>query len=148
MKKVLSIIVCLAFALALTAQPKDGQRFDPKKFEAEMEQFITCRAGLTPTEASRFFPLFREMQAKQRSYFNEMRLYRHANPDDEEACRNAVAHMDEIDIKIKQLQRDYHQKFMSVMPAGKVLAVIKAEDAFHRQAFRRAAKHRPQDKKN
>ena len=41
-------------------------RFNPERFEAEMEQFIVVQAGLSPTESAVFFPLYKEMQDKQR----------------------------------------------------------------------------------
>lgn len=141
MKKIVNIALLLLFTLGLGAQPEGPRKFDPKKFEADLEQFITTEAGLSPVEASRFFPLYREMQQKQRVYWDEMRRYRHVNPEDENACRKAVKRMDEIDIQIKLLQQEYHLKFMNVIPANKVLRVIKAEDKFHRQAFKKAAMH-------
>ena len=36
------------------------------------------------------------------------------------------------------IQQEYHLKFMNVLPANKVLRVIKAECRFHRQALKRA----------
>lgn len=72
--------------------------------------------------------------------FDEMRRYRHINPKDNEACEAAIRRQDEIDIQLKQLQQEYHARFMTVLPAYKVLSVIKAEEKFHRQAFRRMHK--------
>ena len=47
--------------------------------------------------------------------------------------------MDKNDIEIKQLQQVYHAKFLTFLPAGKVMRVIKAENKFHRMAFKRMA---------
>ena len=41
---------------------------------------------------------------------------------------------------MKKLQQDYHNKFMKVLPASKVFRIIQAEENFHRQMFKRAAK--------
>jgi hypothetical protein len=121
---------------------QDRPPFDPKKFDAEMEQFISQEACLTPQEAAAFFPLFNEMQQKQRLLFNKMKLYRHIDTNDNRACREAIKEQDEIDIQIKKIQQQYHQKFMKVLSPGKVMRVIKAEDRFHRRAFMHAVKQR------
>ena len=39
---------------------------------------------------------------------------------------------------MKQLQQEYHNRFMYILPASKVLKIIKAEEKFHRRAFKRA----------
>lgn len=139
MKKTIAILLMLVLTLGLNAQNRRHPHFDPEKFEADMEQFITQRAALTPMEASRFFPLFREMQRKQRDCFHEMRIYRHLDTSDDNMCAEAIKKMDKIDIQIKKIQQEYHLKFMKVLPAGKVMEIIRAEDKFHRQAFKKAA---------
>lgn len=102
-----------------------------------MEQFIVTEAGLSPQEAAAFFPVYKEMQGKQRMLFNKMRRYRHIDTRDNAASLEAIKNMDSIDLQIKKLQQKYHLKFCDVLPAGKVLLVIKAEEKFHRQAFKK-----------
>ena len=43
---------------------------------------------------------------------------------------------------MKKIQQEYHLKFCKVLSPGKVLAVIKAEEKFHRQAFKRMARRK------
>ena len=62
MKKLTLLLLALVVVIGAYAQ---GQKFDPEKFDAEQQQFITKAANLTEQEAARFFPLFREMQKKQ-----------------------------------------------------------------------------------
>ncbi|MFQ9809366.1 MAG: hypothetical protein ACLRYB_07070 [Segatella copri] len=52
----------------------------------------------------------------------------------------AIRRKDELDIQLKQLQQEYHSRFMTILPPNKVFSVIKAEERFHRQAFRRMKK--------
>lgn len=134
MRNLLFVIILLTSTISLKAG--DPELFNPKRFEVEMEQYITVEAGLTPVEASKFFPLFREMQGKQRMLFEEMNQYRHIDTRDDKASLNAIKKMDDIDIQIKKLQQQYHLKFCKIMPAGKVLKVLQADEKFHRQAFR------------
>lgn len=135
MRRVVIAIVLMFGILHVSAQgPK---KFDPKRFDAEMQQFITVEAGLTPLEASKFFPLFKEMQEKQRLLFEEMNQYRHIDTSDNKASLRAIKQMDEIDIQMKKLQQQYHLKFCKVLPPGKVLQVLQADEKFHRQTFRK-----------
>ncbi len=137
---IMSVLVMTMMGLTCHAENSQGQRppFDPKRFEAELEQYITIHASLTPQEASKFFPVYRQMMKKMRSCFDEMRRYHFVNPADENGCAEAIRRQDELDIEMKQLQQEYHNRFMYILPASKVLKIIKAEEKFHRQAFKRA----------
>lgn len=136
---VVSVLVMTMMGLTCHAENSQGQRppFDPKRFEAELEQYITTHASLTPQEASKFFPVYRQMMKKQRALFDEMRRLRMINPKDNEACEEAIRKQDELDIQIKQLQQEYHGRFLMMLPANKVLSIIKAEEKFHRQIFKK-----------
>ncbi|BCS84196.1 hypothetical protein prwr041_00890 [Prevotella herbatica] len=124
---------------AMADTPENSRpKFDPERFEASLEQFITTKAGLTPQEAERFFPVYREMQSKIRAYFNEMRRLRHTDINDNVMSEKAIRRIDSIDIEIKKIQQKYHNSFFKILPAGKVLEILKAEDKFHRQAFKEA----------
>ncbi len=54
----------------------------------------------------------------------------------------AIKECDKIDLEMKKIQQAYHLKFCKVLSPGKVLAVIKAEEKFHRQAFRKMARRK------
>ena len=133
---VLMILMLCTFGVA-NGQHKKRPPFDPAKFEADLEQFITVNACLSPSQAASFFPVYRQMMKKQRALFDEMRRLRMINPKDNEACEEAIRKQDELDIQIKQLQQEYHGRFLTMLPANKVLAIIKAEEKFHRQIFRK-----------
>lgn len=73
--KMRRFIICLFFILAFNisdAQNKN-RHFTPERFQAELEQYITRKAGLSPKEASEFFPLYSEMLRKQRSIHDELK---------------------------------------------------------------------------
>ena len=118
----------------LTAQ--ENRKFSPEKFQAEMEQFITKEANLTPEEAAKFFPLFREMQQKQRAIFEKVRKEGFVKPVDDASCRKLVERRDANELEQKKIQQLYHQKFFSVISPSKVFDVLIAEERFHRRAFR------------
>lgn len=137
------IILLLLCSINMSAQPKvkPGKGgFNPDRFQADMEQYITTHAALTPREAANFFPLYRQMTKKMRMLFDEMRRWHMVPPTDNDKCAEAIRRQDEIDIQLKQLQQEYHAKFMIVLPPKKVLEVIKAEEQFHREAFKKMHK--------
>lgn len=132
----LMILMFCTFGVA-NGQHRKRPPFNPAKFEADLEQFITVNACLSPSQAASFFPVYRQMMKKQRALFDEMRRLRMINPKDNEACEEAIRKQDELDIQIKQLQQEYHGRFLMMLPANKVLSIIKAEEKFHRQIFKK-----------
>ena len=133
---VLMILMLCTFGVA-NGQHRKRPPFNPAKFEADLEQFITVNACLSPSQAASFFPVYRQMMKKQRALFDEMRRLRMINPKNNEACEEAIRKQDELDIQIKQLQQEYHGRFLMMLPANKVLSIIKAEEKFHRQIFKK-----------
>lgn len=141
----LFVVALLVVVNIFAAQAQDAKKrpaFDPAKFQADLEQFITSNAALKPEEAAKFFPVYEQMMKKMRMLFDEMRRYHHVNPKDEEACADAIRKQDEIDIEMKHLQQEYHQRFMLILPASKVMSIIRAEEKFHRQTFERFRKNK------
>ena len=129
------LLTGVSVCLADEPQNTTPQKFSPEKFQAEMEQFITQEAGLTAEEAARFFPIYREMQQKQRAVFAKMREEGRVKPTDDASCKKLVQKRDEVELEQKKIQQTYHNKFFTVLSASKVFDVLRAEDRFHRRAF-------------
>ena len=130
-------LLLLIFVLTLGAYAQGQvQQFDPAKFDAEQQQFITKAANLTEQEAARFFPLFREMQKKQRAIYERQRKLGFVKPADEKGCAQSIREHDQIDLELKQIQQTYHNKFLRVIPASKLYDVLQAEDRFFRMKLR------------
>ncbi len=142
MKRTIFIILCTFCALTLSAQHMPW-RFSPEKFQQDMEQYIVREARLTPQEASKFLPIFAEMHQKQRAVYKRQRDLWKRNLNDDATCREVVKQNDALDLELKKLQQQYHEKFLNVIPARKVLDVIHAENRFHRDQLKKWGKHRP-----
>ncbi|MBR4898414.1 MAG: hypothetical protein IKZ48_06480 [Prevotella sp.] len=138
MKKILTIFLVLMVSVAVSAQ--EQPRFSPEKFDAELQQFIVQEAHLTPQESARFFPVYKEMQRKQRAIYERMRQLGKIKPQDEAGCQKAIQDRDNIDVELKRIQQTYHNKFLDILPASKVYDVIQAEDRFHRRMLKRWSK--------
>ena len=145
MKKLL-VFAVLMLMVVLGASAEEQQKFSPEKFQADLEQYITTEAGLTNEEAAKFFPLYREMQQKQRVVYNKIHeLFK--LPHDEASCKRAIQRRDQLEIELKQIAQTYHNKFLRVLPASKVIGTIIAEDKFHRRAFRKFGQQRNRETK-
>lgn len=135
MKRMVWLFAFCAFALQMFAQGE--HRFDPDRFQADLEQYITTYAGLSPQDAAAFFPIYRDLRRKQRALFGQMKRYKHVDVNDEKACEEAITQRDKLEIDMKRLQQAYHERFMQILPASSVFRIIKAEDKFHRQYFKK-----------
>ena len=134
-KKLIYLLISLMFTLNIGAQ--NQQKFSPEKFDAELHEFITSQAKLTPQEATKFFLIYKEMQGKQRAIYEKQRILGMQRPHDESSCLKAIRERDAIDLELKRIQQCYHEKFLEIMPASKLYEVLQAEDRFHRRMLRR-----------
>ena len=75
MKRLTTILFCLVMAISVSAQ--EQRKFSPEKFQADLEAYITREAHFDQQEAAKYFPLLREMQAKQRAIY--ARMYKKRN---------------------------------------------------------------------
>lgn len=138
MRKILLTLIVFGAAVFASAQDKNRSKFSPERFRADLEQFITKDACLTPTEASKFFPLYDEMGKKQRVIFDRMRQLGKNKPADEAGCRDVIKQRDQMDVELKKIQQTYHEKFLKVLPASKLFDVIRAEERFHRRMLKKS----------
>lgn len=133
MKKCVVILWCLLVSLVMSAQDK---KFSPEKFEAELEQYITREANLDQQEAAKFFPLFKEMHQKQRPIYARMRKASKEKPADEKTAAETVRLCDKLNIELKQIEQQYHDRMLKELPAQKVYHAINAENSFHRKMMK------------
>ena len=82
MKKYTVILCCLLMTLLVSAQ--DQKKFSPEKFQADLEDFIAKEAHFDQQDRAKYFPLMRELQAKQRGIYARMRQT--AKPADDAKC--------------------------------------------------------------
>lgn len=136
MRNYILVILLLAVSLSASAQDKK-HKFNPKKFQADLEAYIVKEAELSQQESAKFLPVYREMLTKQHQLHKQQRAYRHLKDADEKAYRKAVEGNDEVDVKLKEIQKQYHAKFLNILPAKKVYKIIRLEERFHRQALSR-----------
>ena len=106
MKNIILIVLLLWSGVGVWAQDKltDEKR---KEFDAQKVAFFTQELDLSPAEAAVFWPLYNEMQKKNRV----------------------------IEARLHEVKKEYYQKMIQVVPASKIWKLSDAERKFHRQLF-------------
>lgn len=132
--------ILMALLLTAASLPAMAQKFDPQRFEAERAAYMTREVQLNPQDSVAFFTLFYEMQDKKRALHHQMKQIPKEQPSTEDSCRVAISGWDDIDLRMKAVEQDYHQRMMDVLKPSQVFRLLKAEADFCRQTFRRAAK--------
>ena len=146
MKKILTLILTLFIITSVSGQDEEIEKIDQEKIDkqdlkaqekikAARIAFITERLGLTPEEAEKFWPVYREFSLKRqdlRQQFKEQRK----NPDPNKTTEQNEKDALELGLKLKQqeldLEKEYSGKLLKAVPAQKVMALRKAEDDFRR----------------
>ena len=149
MKRVLfAMAITLLATTASVAQKRnfpEGQKppFSPEEFQAKQRVFIAEKAELTPEEADAFFPLFFELQKKkfeiEHSIRKEIRKPR-GEKLTEEQCRELVYKKADTKIEISKLEREYIDKYLTVINACKLNKIQHAEVAFQRHLMKEMTK--------
>ncbi len=132
----LTIVLMLCLATGVMAQKKC---FDHDKYKADLLEYVKKEAALNAEELSAFQPVFDEWLTKKRALFSARKQLRKSQPDNDEECRQTIVNMDKLQVETKRMEQEYHQRLLGLMPASKVLKVVRAEDQFNRNTFKRAA---------
>ena len=116
-----------------------NQRLSPEEFRARLKTFITEKAGLTSEEATRFFPLYFELQDRKKQLNDEAWALILQGKDE----KTTEARYEEImegvyDARIAsdRLDKTYFEKFKKILPCKKIYLVQKAEMHFHRELLK------------
>jgi hypothetical protein len=138
MKNIITLLVGLFMMGAVFAQEEEPVKPDQnaqEKIKAARIAFITERLGLTPAEAEKFWPVYREFSVKRDELRQQYRENR-KNPDPKKTPEENEKESLELGLKLKQheldLEKEYSGKLLNVVPAQKVMALRKAETDFRR----------------
>jgi len=105
------------------------------KIQAARIAYITDQLDLTPAEAEKFWPIYREFSAKRRDIRLQLRDARRnadANTTTEQADQELVKKQFEIKQEELNLEKDYSARLLKVISAQKLRALPEAERKFRR----------------
>lgn len=138
----------LAFFVCAMAQPPRPQQqqpgdmekrmFSPEEFQKHMEGFIAFRAGLTPEECSKFFPILHEMFNAQRELGKKQRN-KMQKPHEltEEESKRIILETIELENQRRKIEENYYSKrFPKVLSWKKILKVRNAVEAYKYEALK------------
>lgn len=138
MKKIIIILLGFFIAANVVAQEEEPVIKDPKaqeKIKAARIAFITERLGLTPAEAEKFWPVYREFSLKREELRQQYRDNR-KNPDPKKTVEQNEKDALELGLNLKQreldLEKEYSSKLLNAVPAQKVMALRGAEHDFRK----------------
>lgn len=126
--------------LLALATPAHAQKFDPQRFDADRAAFITREAQLSGQDSVTFFAIFNEMQEQKRRLHHQQKSCPKEQPATEDSCRQVIVECDSLDLEMKRVEADAHQRLLAALKPSTVFRALRAEEAFYRHAFRRAAK--------
>lgn len=132
MKKLYILTILLLSSLvALAQEEEDATPQDPKareKINAARVAYITERLGLTPEEAEKFWPLYREYTVKQRELKQQFNKAQKEGRPAEELL--------DMEYRVKQqgldLEKEYSGKLRQTISPQKLMNLRRAEEDFRK----------------
>ena len=138
MKRLLQIMLFLMCVIPVFAQevdPDDDMQVNPKakeKINAARVAYITERLGLTPEEAEKFWPVYREFVQKRQDLRQDLRKQKKSGGDEKTLL--------DLEFKVKQqeldLEKDYSGRLQKIVSAQKLITLRQAEGDFRRMLIR------------
>ncbi len=154
MKKLIGIGFVLLMAVSAKAQDDDlPQAQDPKvkdKINAARIAYITDQLGLTPEEAEKFWPIYREFsqnRAQIKQQYREMKK----NPDPNKTQEQNDQALVDLQFQVKQkeldLEKDYSGRLLKVISAQKLRTLPDAEKRFRQMILEQIQRKQTQQNK-
>ena len=146
MKKLIVIfILILTTSLVFSQRPRANR--SREQIEAARIGLITERLDLTPEQAEKFWPVYREFGDKRRQLMEEFSKQRE-NFDAGNATEEQRQEMLKLGFERKQqgldLEKEYSEKMLSVISSKQLINLKKAEREFREMLFQRIQKRQRQ----
>ncbi|WP_420319246.1 hypothetical protein [Ekhidna sp.] len=135
MKKFIGLIVMIASIASLAQSPEAM-----KKIEAAKIALITERLELSPEQAEKFWPIYREF-GKQRQEvrrdFDQARRNFDPNKASEEENKKMLEMANQVKERQLKLEREYSDRILKVISSRQLNNLRKAENDFKEMLLRR-----------
>jgi len=111
-----------------------------KKLESAKIGLITERLGLSPEQAEKFWPIYREFSERRRGLRAEYKAAKD-NIDLSNASEQETRNLEELRLNLKEqevrLEKEYSGKMLDVISSRQLVSLRKAEDDFRKMIIRR-----------
>ena len=146
--KRLSIVLILFFmASGVFAQSKEAMR----KIESARIALITERLGLTPEQAEKFWPVYREYEMQRRELRKQFRDARNSVDLEnitEEQSKELMQKVMDLKQKELNLDKEYSKRLTRVISTQQLLQLRNAEKDFQRMLLKRLQHQRDRQRQN
>lgn len=132
-KLIFALLFC---AMSAVAQDQEAM----KRIESARIALITERLALTPEQAEKFWPLYREYTEQRRALRKEFKSLRRTTEEKQFTDEESKEVLQKgLDLKERQLNLDktYTDKFGTVITSNQILLLRKAEDDFKDMIIKR-----------
>lgn len=143
MRKLVFVCIGILSFISWSLQAQEGRHgadFE-KKYHSQKVAYLTTEMDLSPDESAAFWPLYNAHDKEMASLKDDIKGYRNkiskmgeglTEEDALEALNNYQDKMGEM----HQIQVDYQVKYLQVIPAKKVIIMLRAEKEFRRGLLR------------
>jgi hypothetical protein len=153
MKALLRIVLVLITFPALAQEDELPAAQDPKvrdKIQAARVAYITDQLALTPAEAEKFWPIYREFSEKRREVRQQLKVNRQT-ADPAKTTEQIEREMVEQQFKVKQqelnLEKDYSGRLLQVISAQKLRTLPDAERRFRQMILEQIQRRQMQQER-
>ncbi len=123
----------LLISLQICAQ----RHLDPKTIElikTKKVAFITEQVGLTSQESQKFWPIYNQLEKERNDLMDKKRDLEEStedkSPKSEDSYKKLTQEIVAMHLKEGKLTEEYNAKFLSVLPAEKVVKLYRSERKF------------------
>jgi len=136
-----TLLFILLLTVASFAQSKEAM----KRIESARIALITERLELSPAQAEKFWPVYREFNQKRMTLRKELRNTRKGvdrSRLSEEESKQLMAKSLDIKQKALNLEKEYTKRFQKVISTQQILRLRNAEKDFQQMLLRRIQNER------
>ncbi len=122
-------------SFAQKPEGRGGERM--KRLESYKIAFLSEKLALTPEEAEKFWPIYRQFQEQRKTLVKTSKPAKLlADMNDAEADNFIAAQLDKEE-KILQLKKEYVKKLKGVIPSKKIAKLQRLETEFKKEVLKR-----------
>ena len=114
-------------------------KYSKQEFRAKKEAYLKEKAGLTDQEAKEFFPLYFQLEDLKkdvnRKAWAKARTGENPNTTEEE-YENIIDTYFNVQVQAAALDKEYIEKFRTVLSAKKIYMIYRAEIKFNRNMLK------------
>ncbi len=120
----------MVMSMALVAFSQNDRQARKERIEAAKIGMITTQLNLTSEQATQFWPLYNEYNAKQEEGRKAMKKLKTSEPETDSDYKKILDEMMKHREKELALEKEYQDKFLKVITPRQMVQLIKTEREF------------------